>query len=200
MRRRTPLKAIAGAMDRRRVREADINLRVYMCPNGPGEAKVRDLCNDEVKYVSAPGATFAPGSIVMTGAASSVGYAGAGAGESIISPPPPGRRGGARFIQVYPIAGIFDVVGITGASPSSLDQGTSNNAVTLSGFGFRQTPVDTVDAVVWSESSGDWIADSLITVHDVTWSSSTQLSIQIDVSASAPPGYPINLRVQRSAS
>jgi len=198
VRRRNPIKVIAGAMDKRRVREADINLRVYLCPNGPGEAKVRDLCNDEVKYVSAPSATFAPGSIVMTGAASSIGYAGAGAGESIISPPPPGRRGGARFNQVFPTAGIFDLVGITAASPASLTAGTSDNAVTLTGYGFKQSPVDTFDAVTWSEATADWASDALITVHDVSWVSATSVSCQIDVSASAPAGYLINLRVRRS--
>lgn len=199
MRRRSTLKAIAGAMDRRRVREADINLRVYLCPNGPGEAKVRDLCNNEVKYVTAPSATFAPGSIVLTGAASSVGYAGAGAGESILSPPPPGRRGGSRFVQNFPTPGIFDVVGIISASPTTVEVGQDDQAVTLNGYGFRQTPLDTFDAVVWDEDAYDWAADPFVTIHDPSWTSATEVGIQVDVTSAAPPGYLINVRVRRSA-
>lgn len=186
-----------AALDRKIAKGADNNWGIYLYPFGArGLHAVRNECNEEVKIVAGPKATFAPGTIVAVGS-----HMGNRAeGEYILSSPPPGRRGGATFGQVFPVPGTFDAVGITSASPATLDAGVSNQAVTLTGYGFRQTPLDDIEAVVWSEASAAYIADSLVTIHTLAWVSATSVTCLIDVSASAPDGYLVNVRVQRSAS
>jgi hypothetical protein len=67
--------------------------------------------------------------------------------------------------------------------------------VTLTGTGFKST--DSVRAVVWDENSAAYIADTLVTADTFTYISSTSATVQIDVSSSAPVGYPINLEIRR---
>lgn len=192
MRKRGLVPQIRRALDKRRTTEADNNYRVYVSPFGArGLHKVRDECNEEEKIVSGPARTFAPGAIVPTG--SNTGRV--GGGEFILTEPPPGRRGGATFGTLFPSPGSLAVAGITSASPATLEVGSSNNAVTLTGYGFVSG--DSVSAVEWDSATAAWIADTLITVDTVVWVSSTSMTCQIDVSASAPAGHPINLRIVR---
>lgn len=195
--RGAPSSVLAREINKKLLATADNGWGIYMYPFGArGLHAIRNECNEEVKIVSGPKATFAPGTIVATGS-----HMGNRAeGEYILSPPPPGRRGGASFAQVFPVPGTFDAVGITSGSPSELTSGVSNQAVTLTGYGFRETPLDSFEAVVWNETTRTYATDSLITIHTVAWVSATSVTCLINVSASAGDGYLVNVRVMRSSS
>lgn len=192
MRRRGVQSQIKRALDKRRTTEADNNYRVYVAPFGArGLHQVKDECNEEVKIVSGPARTFAPGAIVPTG--SNTGRV--GGGEFILTEPPPGRRGGATFGTLYPSPSSLDVAAITSASPSTLEIGTSNNAVTLTGYGFVSG--DDVSAVVWDSGTAAWTADPYITVDTEAYVSAVSMTCQIDVASTCPVNHPINLRIVR---
>lgn len=192
MRRRSGAAMLRRNLDKRRESEADNAYRVYVSPFGArGLHKVRDECNEEEKIVSGPARTFAPGAVVPTG--SHTGRP--GGGEFILTEPPPGRRGGAKFGTLYPSPSSLGVASITSASPATLDIGTSDNAVTLYGFGFASG--DDVQAVVWNATTATWDADPYITVDTEAYVSATEMTCQIDVASTTPINYPINLKVAR---
>lgn len=190
MSRRGLIPSIRKAFSTKRDDWADNKFRQYVQPWGArGLHVVQNQCNSERKIVSGPARTFAPGAVVPTG--SNAGRP----GEFILMEPPPGRRGGAAFGTLFPSPGDFDVLAITSADPSTIAAGSTNTVVTLTGTGFKST--DSVRAVVWDESTAAYIADTLVTADTFTYISSTSATVQIDVSSSAPVGYPINLEIRR---
>lgn len=193
MSERSARTQLRRGLDRRRVSEADINYRVYVRPNGHrGLHVVRLQCNEEEMVVSGPKKTFAPGSIVPTGSHTG------NPGEFILTDPPPGRRGGSVFSANFPTPTAFDAYGITSANPSTLLPGTTGQVVTLTGYGFRESPGDNFDAVVYNETTKEWEADPYVTVTGSTWTSATEVDITLDVTASAPDEYPVNIRMRRA--
>lgn len=151
---------------------------------------VRLLCNEEEIIVSGPKRTFAPGSIVPTG--SHTGFP----GEFILSEPPPGRRGHSLFSLDFPAGTSMDTYGISSADPGVLAAG-DDQPVTLLGWGFRESPVDLFDAVIYDEATKSWIADPYVTIHDVVWVSETEVEVEVDVDPDAGDEYQVTVRVRR---
>ena len=190
MKRRGLVPSIRKTLATKRDAWADNSFRSYVQPWGArGLHVVVNQCNEEPKIVSGPARTFAPGATVPTGS-----HAGR-PGEFILTDPPPGRRGAATFGTLFPSPGQFDAFAITSASPPTVAAGSTDASVTLTGIGFRDG--DTVRAVVWDETTGTYTADPLVTADTFTFISSTSATVLIDVSASAPVGYPINLELRR---
>lgn len=89
---RTPRENIRRELDKRRSSEADINYRHYVRPHGSrGIHVVKASVDGREYFVSGPGRTFQPGTVVPTG--SNTGNQ----GEFIVTDPPPGRRGAGNF-------------------------------------------------------------------------------------------------------
>lgn len=181
-------------LDKRRKTEADIEWAEYVHPLGTrGLHVVKIVCNAQVFVVgsSLSRKTFKPGTQVPLG--SNTGHP----GKFIIGSPPPGRRGASSFQIDYFGAGEFDTVGITSATPSTIYNDGIAVAVVFAGYGFNQTPVDVLSAVVYNESTKAWEADSLVTCGTVTWSSATSITAAVTVSTTAPGDKLISFKVVR---
>ena len=186
------------ALDRRREREADITFdMLYVQPLGQrGLHLVHPIHGDDGETIIVGTAmgemTFKPGSVVIVGSNSGK------AGKVILGLPPPGRRGASQWGVFSPADGEVDAVGIISADPATVTAGESDVVVTLTGYGFRETPVDTFTAVVYDEDTRTWTADPLVTIHDATFATTTEVTIQVDVSASAPNNKKIHVLPTRS--
>lgn len=188
--RRTVAGVVRRSLDRRRDAESDVQPRTYLRPVGrTGLHVVRLECNEEEIVVSGARA-FKPGTTVQTGR-----YSGR-PGEVILTEPPPGRRGASAFPRDV-VRREIDAFGIVSADPDELEAGATT-AVTLTGFGFRQSPVDTFRAVVFDLSAAAWIADPLVTVDSAVWTDAETVEVSLTVDASAPEGYQVALEVERS--
>lgn len=156
----------------------------YVGPEGArGLHVVRRGCSDQ-QLLAAGGATRAPGASVP------VAREGARQGLTILSETPPGRRGASRqppeeFVRE------LDLLKVVSAAPP-VYAGLDDQAVTLTGVGFRADPVDTFEAVVLSE--GEWIPDPGATIHDAAWVSETEVSVLVDVAAGHGPRISIDPR------
>lgn len=188
--RRTPVGVIRRSLDRRRDAESDVQPRVYLRPLGrSGLHVVRLECNDE-ELVVAGSRSFAPGANVQTGR-----YSGR-AGETIITEPPPGRRGASAFPRDV-VRRDLDVVRIVSATPAEVESGATTS-VTLTGLGFRESPLDAFRAVRFDEAMATWTDDPLVTLGSPTWTDAETVVLDVTVDASAPEGYLVSLDVERS--
>lgn len=193
MPKRTLRAQLRENLDRREIRGADNKYREYIRPLGArGMHIVKIPCNDEQRIVSGPRETFAPGTVLLTGSNRGT------PGEVILNFPPPGHRGGSEFRQLFPTPGVLDVLGLTSANPATLYNGTTDNPVTLTGYGFLASPLDTFSAVVFNSSTGVYDPDPFVTIHDVVWVSATVVTVEIDVAAGAGSGYRINILPERA--
>lgn len=187
--RRTFTRQLSRSLDDRRDTESDVQPRVYLRPIGrTGFHVVRRECNEE-EIVVAGSRTFAPGTQVQTGRFSGR------PGEAIITEPPPGRRGASAFPSTV-VRREIDAFGIVSASPAVVDSG-STTVVRLTGFGFRESPVDAFRAVRLSPTLAEWLDDPLAVVDSAVWISATEVDIELTVAASAPEGYLISIEVER---
>lgn len=188
--RRTAAGMVTRSLDKRRDGESDVQPRIYLRPLGrSGLHVVRLECNEEEIIVSGS-RSFAPGTQVFTGR-----YSGR-TGETILTEPPPGRRGASAFpLQV--VSRDLDALGIVSADPEEVEAGATE-AVTVTGFGFLEDPVDTFRAVVFDEATATWTDDPLVTVDSATWTDAETVELSITVDSSAPEDYPISLEVVRS--
>lgn len=187
--KRTFTHQLSNSLDTRRDAESDVQPRIYLRPVGrSGFHVVRRECNEEEVIVSGS-RTFAPGTQVQTGRFSGR------PGEAIITEPPPGRRGASAF-PITPVRREIDALGITSALPSTVPAG-STTTVRLSGFGFRESPIDAFRAVRFNPTLAEWASDPLAVVDSTTWISSTEVDIELTVDASAADGYFISIEVER---
>lgn len=117
--------------------------------------------------------------------------------KTIISHPPLGRNGTSLFPGNDLGIGTLDALAVQPpADPPSVDAGSASSVHTVTGIGFNESPVDYVQAV---ESNGETdTQDPFVTVTNVTWISSTEIEITIDVSSSAPEDYSPFFRFRRS--
>jgi hypothetical protein len=89
---RTPRRRRERELNERRASEADIKHRHYVRPYGNrGLHVVKSAIDGEEYIVSGPGRTFQPGTVVPTGSNTGT------QGETILTDPPPGRRGAGGF-------------------------------------------------------------------------------------------------------
>lgn len=118
-------------------------------------------------------------------------------GPSIIGNPSGGERGLANRDFTTRSAEL-DALGINAANPDELQPGDSAVAVELSGFGFKQSPLDLLTPVKYNESTLQWETDPLITLGASTWNSATQLTVPFSVASSTPTGYLISVQIERA--
>ena len=191
--RRAVGRGIQDRLDRRRVAEADLHYARYVRPLGArGLHVVRSECSQLERVIGSTlsGQTFAPGTIVPIGSSSGT------PGQSIIGGPPPGRRGASGFPSSSR-SGTLDLIVVTSISPSEWEQGDSGT-LTINGGGFRQSPPDTFLAVTYDDATESVIADPFVTLTSPTWVSSTEVTVTITISSTAPIGHPIGIRVTRA--
>lgn len=177
LRDRSMARRLRDSLDRRRDSESDILYATYVRPRGRAEHVVLPPGSGVERIVgSAIGrVTFKPGAIVPLGRMSGE------AKEFVIGKPPPGRSGASGFPISAPQPGHIDVARITSADPEGVETGEVDQLVTLTGFGFAAG--DVMVAVV---STIDLTPDPYATIHDTTFISATEATIEVDVSADAP--------------
>lgn len=185
IRRRATIGQFSYGLDRRRLNESDAQPRVIVRP-GPTEGTqvVKRECNDQEFVVSSPpGRTWAPGSVVFTAR-----YSG-DQGESIIAEPPPGRRG-ASLVAVDIGRPDFDTLRIIEADPAEIPA-NSTTAVTLTGIGFSESPLDILTPVQPDGGDG-WAEDGNVTLSNVVWVDSETLTLDVTL-GDVPAGYRISI-------
>lgn len=178
---------------RNRNRRADIEFYKYACPEGTKYHRITlPNCDDELLVTSTAGRiTYAPGSRVVV--ASHQG----GRQKVILGSPPPGQVGVTNF-PVISRTDLINALAITSADPSVLSQGFVDELITLTGTGFRSSPIDTFRAVVYNETTMEYDDDPYVTLHDPVWIDSNTVTILADTDASAPVGYMVSVEVERS--
>lgn len=171
--------------------DAGIITATYVGPNGEGRHFVQSP-NDPSAVVEIPSNGgldgFRPGQGVLVAMSVS--------GWTIIGNPVSGELSKDTSTPLV-ATGIVDLYGISTAAPSELEPGDSD-PVTLTGFGFNETPVDTFTAVIWNSTSQSYDVDPEVTLSGVTWVSATEVTLTVTVSSSASPGRWINIQVERS--
>lgn len=195
--RRTAAGMVSQSLDRRRDGESDVQPRVYRQSAGPGLASVSPECSPDLRIVVAASRTFAPGSTVQTGRNSGR------PGEAIITEPVPGHRGASAFPRDV-VRRELDVVRIVSADPEVVVDGATTE-VTLTGIGFRESPVDSFRAVRGIAVDGSWSDDPDVTAGAATWIDSETVTLPVTVASGigppegdpGPPRY-ISLEVERS--
>lgn len=189
--RRTLTGQITSSLNDRRNYESDVQPRPYVRPIGrSGFHLVRHECNDELVTVSGSRA-FAPSTQVQTARFSGR------PGEAIITEPVPDRAG----ISAFPVNRVIrelDILRILSADPSVVEPGFVGT-VTLTGIGFRESPIDTFTAVAFNPATGLYdLLDPLAEVASPVWISSEIAEISLSVLSSAPKGYTISIDPRRS--
>lgn len=188
--KRTPEKVITGSLDYRRDDESDVQPRTYVRAVGnTGGHIVKRVCNDEEIYVRGS-RSFAPGTQVNT-----VRHSGR-PGETISTDPPPGRVG----VSAYPVNVVvreLDVLDIVSADPNIVDAGF-DDTVTLTGIGFRESPLDTFTPVRFNIATAEWEADPLASAGAPTWVDAQTVQLPLTVLSSAPEGYQISIDPRRA--
>lgn len=163
----------------------------YVGPDGEDRHLVESL-KDPGTTISIPSnggvQGFAPGQGVLVGHGR--------AGWTIIGNPLSGEMSKQSSATVSQ-SGTVDLFGIDSASPNFLQPGDSAVDVTLSGFGFNESPVDVFTPVIWNSTTLQWDLDSDVTLGSVTWVSANEVSIPVTVASSASPNRFINLRMER---
>lgn len=170
----------------------------YVRPRGPlyHEVKVPG-CGGETAIIpsAAGGVAFAPGQSISVGVN--------GHGAVILGRPPSGLVGVGGFATDDIDAGAFDEIEIESVSPATLTVGVNDQAITITGRNFRQTPLDSITAAVYdgneaSSTFGQYTADPYVTLHGLAWVSSSEATALANVTASAPNGYIYGLRGVRA--
>lgn len=184
-------------LDRRRFRESDIRPAVIKRP-GPGYGSwvVHDTHTQDERIVSAGSITAShrPGAIVTVGSEE------AGRGSQVILSSAPQRQRGTAEFSFPPLTGAEkDALGVVSADPETLAAGVVESVVTLTGYGFREDPLDTFRAVrPFNATTKTYDTDPLITLGDPVWVSVTEVTIPVSVDSTAPAGYEIRFEVERS--
>ena len=193
--RKEGLNTLRGQLDERARRERDILAEIVVGPVDNGFWEVHGPYSEETRIV-APGQgrqSYRPGEVVLTGMMGTQNDA-----RSIISHAPAGRQGAAEWSFPVSKGAARDTYGIVRADPDELEAGTVAEVVTLYGFGFLESPVDTFEAVVYDADAAAWVTDPLVTIGAATWVKFTEVQVPITVSFSAPAGYAISIEVTRS--
>lgn len=103
-------------------------------------------------------------------------------GVVIVGEPPAGDRGLSERPRTSAVI-VGDPVQISEAFPASGPPGFSETVI-FRGIGFRESPVDIVEAFTFNEATppaGAWETDPLVTVGVVTWVSSEEISATVTV-------------------
>lgn len=177
---------------RNRSKSADIEFYRYACPEGVKYHRVKlPNCDEELLVTSTAGrTTFAPGSRVVV--ASHQGQR----QKVIIGSPPPGQVGVTNFPLIDETIDI-ESIGITKVTPSILDRETTDNDVTVEGWGFNEDPLDIFSLVVYDWDTDSFVPDPLGDITNTVWVSSSEVTLTIDV-FSTPLDYYFNLMVERA--
>jgi hypothetical protein len=191
---RITIPDLRRALDRRQLREADINDALYVAPLGARGEHVVEYpigSGNQVKVGSAlQGQTFKPGSSVPVGSHTG------DARRGILGGPPAGRRGVSGFPADATPPGQLEAIGILSATPPTVESGASVEPTTLTGYGF--TTSTTFEAV--RQTATGWEVDPLVTVATVSIPDAETANITLTVDAATPAGYTISFRiVDRSA-
>lgn len=199
--------ALKGAMDRRRVREADILFALYVGPAGPGQHYVR-LAGSSVTItvLSAVGAiTFAPNELVALGNNSGR------TGYILIGGSPPGGRGSGAFPAAATFVFGADSVLITAVYPETVAPGATVD-VDIFGYGFRVAedswevvtlPAGLVLAPVTIDTAATILSVSALDAEAEGYTlapGQVAVRLSLQVAVDAPDGHGLTFRVQRATA
>lgn len=189
-RRRRQREQVARHLRDQHEDRADVTIERYVSPEGRiGIHRTTPGRGSTVAYVAGNERTFAPGTHVPVARRQ-------GSQEgTIIGQPPVGRQGTGRTPPETREAELDDV-GITAMDPEEVPAGEAT-AVTLTGFGLRESPVDTLECVVAGDDGAESL-DPLLSLGTIAWVSATEVTTTITVDASAPVGYPVSIRARRA--
>ena len=138
----------------------------------------------QIRLPSAQGAdAFNPGQRVMVGTTRQ--------GMSILGNPP-GAEKGLSESPIVVLGGSVDVLGIISASPSSIPAG-GTTTVTITGYGFQSDDVWT--AVIYNTSTLVWDTDPDVTVGTMSYTSATEVDLDLTPDA----GFDITRKITLQA-
>lgn len=199
------VRYLKEVLARREAEKADLRTFRAVRPRGRGRYVVKACHRDNdfelILPQNNPGQTYEPGEIVLVGAVRG------GRNREILGPPPSGAAGAAAF-PPSEVDKDFDFVRIQSASPETLESGSTGNQVFLIGRGFKESPLDTFEAVALDEAE-EVISDPYVTITAVAWvadpeaeglevqDDQTVVELTVDVSGLAPDGYSISYKVSR---
>lgn len=160
---------------------ADIVKSVILRPMGGGFwLMIRAGCKQAFIARGQGSVSYAPGMSVNLGA--DYGQP----NKSIITLPPMGRAGSSELPYSINDPGSFDGLLVYRAIPDNVSAGSSSFSVALIGSGFLASPVDSVEAVIFNPGTSTWDTDPNVTVTGVTFISTTEIHITINVSSDFP--------------
>lgn len=159
---------------------------------GPGGASGRHLVSppnsDTVVELPGPADAFRPGSFVMVGQDRN--------GAVVLSRAPAGLAGASGFSVDAPPLGVVEDFKVTSIESDPLEAETTDNPVTLRGYGLRGD--ETFFAAIYNPDTMTWDADPNVTLHSPSNVDATETTILADLGPGVPPTYPLKIRYQRS--
>lgn len=158
-------------------------------PRGRGQADVEVPGCGGGRTVRVPvnaGASFAPGQMVTV--------ANTRQGAVVLSQPVSGLIGSSAFALEVLEGGAYAEVKFTRCTPSSIEAGSTDVLLTVTGQGILETPLPVVMAGVYVGDEADpdfneYEADPFVALHDVTYVSPYSFTVLADASADTPPDY-----------
>ena len=159
---------------------------------GPGSAPGRHLVtppgqSDRTIELPGPSGAFRPGSYVMVGQDRN--------GGVVLSAAPAGLAGASGFALDAPPLGVVRDFKIQSIASDPFVAGSSDNVLTLSGYGLDGT--ETAYAAVYNPSTRAWDVDPNIRIHSPVNIDGETMTVLADLGPGVPPTYAITLRYSR---
>ena len=169
---------------------ADINFFKYGCPEGGNYHSISiEGCDETLTVTSLNGSvTFKPGASVTVGSHTG------GRRKVIMGTPPPGELGKTNFPTLREDTEITSFI-ITSADPSTVEPGDTGINITIYGLGF--TADLSWNVVKYDVVTKAWVDNPYITVNSATYVDSEEVTLNIDVSGSAPEGHYLTFRAYK---
>ncbi len=190
---REPLSTLRASMNRRHEDEADVVAADYVNPDGAGgDHNVSPPGKPGVVYpVGGPKKTFAPGSRVLLAALKGSDK------RTIISEPPPGRRGGSVVGSDQATPETIDAVKAVSADPAVWLPGSQS--VEFTGYGFVEEPLDVLTVALWNATTRDYADDPYAAISGLAWVDATHVTATVTVEADTPLGYTFSVLARRGS-
>lgn len=168
----------------------------YRRPVGPLRHRVRVPGCGPGREVTVPsaagGVAFAPGQMVSMGVLRT--------GATILGQPVGGLLGVSAWGLEMLDDGAFSSVRVISSDPDTIEAGVTNLELTITGEGFKAGDVLVACLYIGDEDSADFgkhETDPYVTLHDSTWVSEYEMTVQADAVAGTPDGYRFGVGVRR---
>jgi hypothetical protein len=183
---------LAEAIANNAVKTADVVKYVTLRGLGNGfQLGIRQGCS-QATLIRGQGGSYPPGMSV------NVASAFGGPDKAIVTLPPFGRGNASESPYLVSDPGLYDGIAVVQMIPDTISAGAVDQTIQFIGSGFLDSPVDSVEAVVYNVDTDTWDADPLVTVTGILYVSPTEIDVDISVDSSCPIGYKPKFQVSRT--